>query len=31
MLTVLLLINSYSTSIYLSIYDKYTILQYKVL
>lgn len=31
MLTVLLLINSYSTSIYLYIYYKYTILQYKVL
>lgn len=31
MLTILLLINMYSTSIYLSIYDIYTILQYKVL
>ena len=31
MLTVLLLINMYSTSIYLYIYYKYTILQYKVL
>ena len=31
MLTILLLINSYSTSIYLSIFDKYTILQYKAL
>lgn len=31
MLTILLLFIMYSTSIYLSIYDKYTILQYKVL
>ena len=31
MLTILLLINSYSASIYLYIFYKYTILQYKVL
>lgn len=31
MLTILLLIILPSTSIYLSIFDKYTILQYKVL
>lgn len=31
MLTILLLIKRYSTSIYLYIFYKYTILQYKVL
>lgn len=31
MLTIYSSFKRYSTSIYLSIYDKYTILQYKVL